>query len=213
MKANITTLVLAAGLMVGCSETNKEVNDAGDVRDIAAADTAVMYEDVGQEGRLEADGVEINTLGEGFWANVDFDAPVIDNPQLRDSGVEMRGGTSGYNIYSMDERVLFDVDKAQLRQGAEDKLQSIVNSIREVSNQGPIRIFGYTDSTASKAYNKQLAADRADTVKAWLQNNGGIDASRLSIQAVGEANPRATNETARGRQLNRRVAVVVATRQ
>lgn len=213
MKTNITAILLAAGLMVGCNETSKEVDSAADVGDIAAADTAVMYEDVGQDGRLEADGAEINTLGEGFWANIDFDAPVIDNPELSKSGVEMRGGSDGYNIYTMDERILFDLDKAQLRAGADDKLQAIASAIKEVSSVGPIRVFGHTDSLASKSYNKELAAERANTVKEWLQSKGGIDASRISIQAVGEAKPIATNATARGRQLNRRVAVVVATRE
>ena len=197
MRLKITTLLLAAGLMVSCSETNQEVEDVSDVREIASDDTAVMYQEI----------------DEAFWADVDFDSPAIDDPRLAESGVEVRGRSNGYNIYAMDERILFDLDKAQLREGADEKLRSIAESINEVSNQGPIRIFGFTDSIASEAYNEQLAAERANTVKDWLQNNTDIDASRLSIQAVGEGQPRATNETARGRQLNRRVAVVVATRE
>lgn len=213
MNTKITTLLLAAGLMVSCSETSKEVDSASDVQEIAAEDTAVMYEDVGRDGGLEADGAQINTLDESFWANVDFSSPPVDDPRLDQSGVEVRASNEGYTIYAMNERILFDLDKAQLRQGADEKLRSIAESIKEVSNQGPIRIYGHTDALASEAYNKQLAADRANTVKDWLLNNTAIDASRISIQAVGEEQPRATNETARGRQLNRRVAVVVATRQ
>ena len=197
MNTRIMTLLLAAGLMVGCSETNQEINDASDVRELASEDTAVMFQDIDED----------------FWANVDFNAPAVEDARMAESGVEVRGITDGYNIYAMDERILFDLDKAELRPGADEKLRSIAESINEVSNRGPIRIFGFTDSLASEAYNKQLAADRANTVKNWLQNNTDIDASRLSIQAVGEDRPRATNETARGRQLNRRVAVVVATRQ
>lgn len=197
MNLRIMTLLLAAGLMAGCSETNKEINDASDVRELASEDTAVMFQDIDEE----------------FWGSVDFESPAIEDAEMTERGIEVRGNANGYNIYAMDERILFDLDKAQLREGADEKLRSIAESINEVSDQGPIRIFGFTDSIASEAYNEQLAADRANTVKDWLQNNTDIDASRLSIQAVGEGQPRATNETARGRQLNRRVAVVVATKR
>lgn len=208
----MTATLLAAGLLAGCNETSKDIDNAQDVRDMASADSAVMYEDVGQDGGLEADGAEINTLGEDFWADVDFDSPVVDDPKLKGSGIEVRTGNQGYNIYSMDERVLFDVDKAQLRAGADEKLKSIASAINEVTDRGAIRVFGHTDATAGKAYNEKLSAERANAVKDWLQKNGGIDASRITIEAMGETAPRATNETARGRQLNRRVAVVVATK-
>jgi outer membrane protein OmpA-like peptidoglycan-associated protein len=46
-------------------------------------------------------------------------------------------------------------------------------------------------------------------VKQWLTKNGNIDESRLFIHPMGENQPRATNETAKGRQKNRRVEVMV----
>ncbi|MCJ8163860.1 OmpA family protein [Pontibacter sp. E15-1] len=212
MKTGITTaIVLAAGLAMSCSETSKDVDNAQDVREMASGDTAVMYDDLGKEGELEADGAEVNVLGEDFWAAVDFDAPVVADPKLKDSGIEKRSADKGYTVYSMDERVLFDLDKAALRAGADEKLSAIAESIKEISDSGPIRVFGHTDAIAGKAYNEKLSAERANNVKDWLQSKGGIDASRLSIEAMGETAPIATNETARGRQLNRRVVVVVAT--
>ncbi len=168
----------------------------------ATADTAVMYQD--KNGQVAADGAEVKE-----WGDVDFDAPTISLPGFNDADVEVRGNDT-YNIYAMDEKVLFDLDKATLRPGAEDKLRDIANSIKSLGNSGAIRIYGYTDSLASKSYNKELSEDRANTVKDWLQNNTDIDASRMSIQPMGEKNPVATNETAAGRQENRRVAIVVA---
>ncbi|MCC9135750.1 OmpA family protein [Pontibacter silvestris] len=212
MKKTILMICASAGIVFfsACNETNKRVEDQQDVAELASADTAVMYGD--EKRPLEADGAEIKEVGEGFWANVDFEAPTINDPDLSNSGIEARSG-EGYNVYTMDERVLFDLDKATLRSGADDKLKSVAESINELGNQGQIRIYGYTDAQGSKDYNKQLAEERANTVKDWLQNNADIDASRLSIQPVGEANPRATNETAEGRQKNRRVAIAVATNQ
>ncbi|MDX5423328.1 MAG: OmpA family protein [Hymenobacteraceae bacterium] len=206
-----TTLLLSGALLVGCSEMNKEVEDTQDVAEIASADTAVMYGD--EAGIIEADGAEILEVDERYWANVDFEAPVITEPTLRGAtDVETRRGAN-YEIYTMDARIMFDLDKATLRSGAEEKLRSIAQSINEISPRGPIRIYGHTDSLASESYNMQLSEDRAETVRDWLQNNTDIAAERMSIEPMGETQPRATNETARGRQLNRRVAIVVATRQ
>ncbi|MCC9165456.1 OmpA family protein [Pontibacter harenae] len=202
-------LIAALGLFTACNENNR-VEEAG-VSELASADTAVMYGD--DRARVEADGAEIKEVGEGFWANVDLDAPVANDNRFTNSGIERRS-SQGYNIYMMDERILFDLDKATLRSGADEKLNSIVESIKEVGgSQAPIRVYGYTDYLASKEYNKQLAEERANNVKNWLQQNTELDASRISTQAVGEANPRATNDTAEGRQKNRRVAIVVATQQ
>ena len=201
-------LLMGLGLLAACNDPKGEVER--DTLEEATPDTAVMYED--ERGRVEADAVEIIDVGEDFWANINWDAPVMDDPELRGSNIEMRSDRE-YNIYTMDDRLLFDTDKAQIRPEGEEKLQQIVNEIKDLPKNGQIRIFGHADARASNEYNKELSAERANAVKDWLQNKGGIDARRLSIEAMGETAPRASNETARGRQLNRRVAIVVITRE
>ncbi|WP_299706525.1 OmpA family protein [uncultured Pontibacter sp.] len=200
---------VSASAFTACSETDKRVENAEDVQEMASADTAVMYGDM--PGVTEADGAEIISVDDSFWSNVDYDAPVVTDQNVQDRDVEVRSNP-GYTVYTMDDRVLFDVDKATLRAGAEDKLRSIAESINDLSSRGPIRIIGHTDSTASAAYNEKLAEDRANAVKNWLEKNTDIAASRMTIEAAGQSRPRATNETEEGRQKNRRVAVVVATR-
>lgn len=210
MKKLLTAvLIVSVGALGACGETDRSIDNAEDVQEMASADTAVMYRDM--PGVVEADGAEIISVDDRFWSSVDYNAPVITDRPALDSDVEVRGN-AGYTIYSMEDRILFDVDKAALRSGAESKLRSIAESINEASPRGPIRIIGHTDSTASASYNKQLAEDRANTVKDWLQNNANIDASRMTIEAAGQARPIASNETAEGRQKNRRVAIIVATR-
>ncbi|SIQ69421.1 OmpA family protein [Pontibacter lucknowensis] len=201
--------LIAAASFAACSETDKRVDTAEDVQEIASADTAVMYGDL--PGVVEADGAEIISVDESFWSSVDYNAPVVTDRRVQDRDVEVRSNP-GYTIYTMEDKVLFDLDKATLRDGAEDKLRSIAESINDMSTRGPIRIVGHTDSTASASYNKQLAEDRANAVKDWLQNNTDINVSRMSIEAVGQQRPIATNETPEGRQKNRRVAIMVATR-
>jgi outer membrane protein OmpA-like peptidoglycan-associated protein len=68
---------------------------------------------------------------------------------------------------------------------------------------------GHTDSVGSDDYNQKLSERRADAVRDYLTSNG---ISPVNIQAVGfgKANPVASNDTAAGRQQNRRVEMVVS---
>ncbi|WP_347157565.1 OmpA family protein [Pontibacter chitinilyticus] len=202
----ITAFALAVGMLTACNDPKGTVEN--DTMTEATADTAVMYQD--NNGRVEADGVQVKDIGDDFWNNVDFEAPVVEVATLKGVDVEKRA-TEDYTIYTMDERVMFDTDKATIRENAEPKIQEIANEIKNIPGNGPIRIYGYTDARASQDYNMELSEDRAKSVQDWLQSKGGIDASRISIQPMGEKNPIATNETAAGRQKNRRVAIVVAT--
>ncbi|MBD1397352.1 OmpA family protein [Pontibacter sp. JH31] len=207
-KIMIVVSLTGFAALSACSETDKRVDSAEDIQEMASADTAVMYGDL--PGVTQADGAEIIRVEESFWDNVDYNAPTMRDEKVKDEDVEVRG-TTGYTIYSMDEKILFDVDKATLRAGSENRLRSIAESINSLSTRGPIRIYGHTDSTASAAYNKQLAEERANAVKNWLQSNTAIDGSRMSVVAVGQARPVASNETPEGRQRNRRVVIVAAT--
>ena len=123
-------------------------------------------------------------------------------------GQEVRGHDK-YSVYAIGENILFDTDKAEIRKSAEANLQKISASIVQRSKDAPVRVYGYTDAKGSANYNEDLAKQRAEAVKNWLQTNGKIDASRISVHPVGEAKPEATNETAAGRQQNRRVEIAV----
>jgi outer membrane protein OmpA-like peptidoglycan-associated protein len=210
MKQSKLLILMSVGIAVACNDPKGTVEN--DSMTEATADTAVMYDD--ESGRIAADGAEIIDVGEDFWNSINWDAPVVNEPKLKGANVEKRtDANKGYNIYTLDDRLLFDTDKAQIRPDGEDKLQQVVDEIKSLPQGKQIRVFGHADARASNEYNKELSAERANTVKKWLQEKGGIDANRLSIEAMGETAPIATNETARGRQLNRRVAIVVVTKE
>lgn len=67
-------------------------------------------------------------------------------------------------------------------------------------------IEGHTDSTGAEAYNQGLSERRANSVTAWLIENG-IDSGRLEAKGYGETNPKYDNGTKEGRRLNRRVEI------
>ncbi len=208
MKRNTLLIMLISGSIVACNDPKGDVER--DTMAEATADSAVVYDD--ERGEIEADGVEIKDMGDDFWAGINWDAPVVEDPDLKDTEVEARAEAQ-YNIYSLDDKLLFGTDKSEIRAEGEEKLQQIANELKDLPESGPIRIFGHADARAGNEYNKELSAERANAVKDWLQNKGGISADRLSIEAMGETAPRATNETARGRQLNRRVAIVAVTQE
>ena len=105
--------------------------------------------------------------------------------------------------------VLFDTGRTELKSGAERKLEPLVTFLNAHPNRR-IEIDGFTDSVGSVALNEQLSQRRADAVKEALVSRG-IDAGRISVQGFGKAFPVASNGNAGGRQLNRRVEVVIAT--
>ena len=67
---------------------------------------------------------------------------------------------------------------------------------------------GHTDSTGSEAHNQALSQRRADSVRSYLVRKG-VPAAQLTARGFGESNPIASNDTADGRAMNRRVELEV----
>jgi outer membrane protein OmpA-like peptidoglycan-associated protein len=103
--------------------------------------------------------------------------------------------------------VLFDTGRAELKSGAARKLDQLVQFLAEHPERR-VQIDGFTDSVGSDSYNEELSQRRADSVRAALLSRG-VDASRVSTEGYGKAYPVANNSDSGGRQLNRRVEVVI----
>lgn len=104
--------------------------------------------------------------------------------------------------------VLFDTGKANLRTQAQIALAKLAGI---VLNYPTLRLVveGYTDSTGTPEFNQTLSEKRAGGVMSYLVGQG-LDGGSLSAQGFGENNPVADNNTAAGRQKNRRVEIVVS---
>jgi outer membrane protein OmpA-like peptidoglycan-associated protein len=108
---------------------------------------------------------------------------------------------------TMQENVLFQTDSAELRPGAIDKLQALAGYLR---GNGNIRIAidGYTDSRGTAAHNQDLSVRRAEAIRGALDGMG-VTRARFRVRGHGENDPVATNATAQGMRLNRRVEITL----
>ena len=104
--------------------------------------------------------------------------------------------------------VLFDTNKAQLKSGGSRSLQKLADFLKQYP-QRKARIEGYTDSTGDADYNQALSERRANAVRTSLVDMG-IGNDRISTHGYGEDSPVAANDTASGRQLNRRVEIILS---
>lgn len=111
-------------------------------------------------------------------------------------------------VITLQDDVLFEYDKADLKPGAMRNLYPLVTFLREHTNR-TLLIEGHTDSTGSDSYNLDLSRRRAEAVAAFLIQSG-ISPERVVTRGYGESYPVASNETEAGRQQNRRVEVVIS---
>jgi len=143
------------------------------------------------------------------WSGVErMDLPTETYEELKDADIEVHGDQQ-YAIYSISEAVLFDSGQSQLKAGADAKLESVAKSAKQRYPDTEIRILGHTDASGDQASNKQLAEARAEAVKSWLTSKGDVNASRISINPIGEGQPVASNATEDGREQNRRVEIAI----
>jgi outer membrane protein OmpA-like peptidoglycan-associated protein len=103
--------------------------------------------------------------------------------------------------------VLFDTGSYTLKPGAREKLAKISGIL--LAHPGlTLQIEGHTDSVGGDEFNQQLSERRADSVRDFLAQNG-VSASAITARGFGKTQPVASNDSAEGRQRNRRVELVV----
>jgi len=103
--------------------------------------------------------------------------------------------------------LLFDVDRSDLRPAAQENLRKLTTVLQKYDDTN-VLVEGHTDATGTEDYNMQLSLRRSSSVATFLAAQG-VGATRLSAVGYGEVQPIANNETADGRQLNRRVEVAI----
>jgi outer membrane protein OmpA-like peptidoglycan-associated protein len=103
--------------------------------------------------------------------------------------------------------IRFDTDSDRIQPESAAVIKSVARGLEKNPNL-KLRITGYTDSTGSADHNTDLSKRRAEAVRTVLISDFGVDASRLSADGKGAANPIGSNDTPDGRAQNRRVEFV-----
>lgn len=129
----------------------------------------------------------------GFKQSLTFGADELKSALDKDSKVILYG-------------ILFDLDKASLKQESEKQLSNIVTLLIKYPDL-KLEIQGHTDDQGKDDYNMNLSKNRSETVSNYLQLFG-IDKKRLVTKGFGETKPIATNDTEEGRAQNRRVELI-----
>jgi outer membrane protein OmpA-like peptidoglycan-associated protein len=120
-------------------------------------------------------------------------------------GVEVTRPSEGEISLRLTSDVLFDFNSSALRPESRSTLRELANNFSRYPDNR-IVVEGHTDSVGSEQYNQRLSEQRAANVADYLIDNG-VPASSIIVYGYGELRPKATNDTAEGRQLNRRVEI------
>ncbi len=131
--------------------------------------------------------------------------------EIKDKQVRLAMAEKGLVITFVAE-VLFDSGKARLRKESLPILDKVVRILQEEVPENKIGIEGHTDNEPIKfsrwKSNWELSAQRALSVLTYLEDQG-ISPPRLAAIGYGEYQPVASNDTTGGKQLNRRVEIVI----
>ena len=108
---------------------------------------------------------------------------------------------------TMNSEVSFDYNSAELQPAFRRTLDKVAGILKRYP-RSTVKITGHTDSRGSAEYNQRLSEQRAKAVGRHLAD-AGVDSRRVITEGRGETQPRSTNETEAGRQLNRRVEMLI----
>jgi outer membrane protein OmpA-like peptidoglycan-associated protein len=196
-------VIFTLSCMSGAYTTKRDKTAKG--AGIGAAAGAVLGAVVG-EG--EADEILAGAaIGAGIGAGVGsyMDAQEEKLARIPGTTVERVGKDKLLVRFASD--VLFAVDSSQLSGQAQGTLRDVSQVLLDFPKTAVV-VQGFTDSTGSEEHNLALSERRARSVMHYLIGQG-VNPARMTAIGHGESHPVATNETARGRQLNRRVSILL----
>jgi OOP family OmpA-OmpF porin len=146
--------------------------------------------------------VRTTSLGQTYLTIVDekpFKKSLVFGPAQMKEALDKDGRVALYDI-------LFDTDKATLKQPSDKQLQNVVTLLQKNPNL-KMEVQGHTDSDGNDEYNMKLSQQRAETVVSYIELFG-IGDGRLTPKGYGESKPVASNDSADDKAKNRRVELV-----
>ncbi|MDX8351615.1 OmpA family protein [Cognatiyoonia sp. IB215182] len=143
-------------------------------------------------------------VGAGVGNSLDRQAEDLRRALRQDVGVSNNGRDLRV-VLSQD--LLFATNSTQISSVSQRELLIVARSLNDYPNT-TVNVIGHTDSDGSAAFNQDLSQRRAQAVASVLLS-GGVSPSRVRSLGAGESQPVASNQTAAGKQANRRVEIVI----
>jgi outer membrane protein OmpA-like peptidoglycan-associated protein len=186
---------------------NQVTSDAAAAQARAASDAALAT------AQAETDAAKAKAQAETEQARLAGQQAENDKATLRtrlsqqlNSVLQTRDSARGLIVNMSD--VLFDTAKYTLKPGAREKLSKVAGILLAYPGLN-IEVDGHTDNVGGDEYNQNLSDQRAESVRAYLVAQGVLTGS-VTAKGFGKTQPVGTNDTAAGRQINRRVELVVS---
>lgn len=205
----VAIVSIVAASCISSEDPNKRTKQGAAV---GAAAGAVLGTIVGHQNDEKGEGAVIGAAaGAGIGALIGRRMDKQQQELEKLEGVEVTRTADDQIDIAINNEILFDVDSAQLRPRARATLEEIAGVFREYPDTN-LRVEGHADSTGSDAHNQRLSDRRAESVSNYLEMQG-VSSARIDALGFGENEPRASNATAEGRQLNRRVEIRIKAQQ
>lgn len=198
----ITAIFLSAALLVGCQASNATKGGT-----IGATAGGVL-------GGVIA-GKDNTALGAIIGATVGGTAGALIGRRMDKQAEELRADLEGASVervgegikITFDSGLMFATNQSDLNVNTKENLKELATTLQKYPDTN-VLIEGHTDNTGTDEYNLTLSRKRASSVQDYLVGLG-LDYQRMEIAGYGEGQPITTNETAAGRQANRRVEVAI----
>ncbi|HVS62645.1 MAG TPA: OmpA family protein [Thermoanaerobaculia bacterium] len=209
MSALLLCAALISTALLGCASirdpytTERDKTRKGAVVGGAAGAAAAILKGEEEADEILAGAAIGAAIGTGVGVYMDRQEERI--ARIPGTSVE-RVGPSTLLVH-FDSDVLFNVDSAQLDSSGRVTVSEVAGVLLEYPKTAVV-VQGHTDATGSEVHNLALSNRRAEAVRGLLVGRG-VDADRIAAIGYGEGYPAADNDTEWGRQLNRRVDVMI----
>lgn len=143
-------------------------------------------------------------VGAGVGNSLDRQAEELRRALRSDVGVSNNGNNL---VVVLSQDLLFATNSTQVSGTSQNELRIVANSLNQYPNT-TVNVIGHTDNVGDASFNQGLSERRAQAVASILRS-GGVSGNRIRSIGAGENNPIASNLNAAGRQMNRRVEIVI----